>query len=203
MGSLGFIGAPCAWGSFDPELEKGPEALKNPTFLEELHLSGLDASWIAMVHLGKKIGELEFSSPQDAAPFVAEYNRRLSVIVEGLMREGTFPIVMGGDHSVSPGTWDAVSKYFRIRDEEMGLIWMSPALCACCEKSSQDHSLKGSLEDNKFLLREQALSSLLGCSEGLLPPVLSRGNILFPKKTVLIGVHNMAEEEEKLVKEPE
>jgi len=40
------------------------------------------------------------------------------------LEEGQFPISLGGDHSVAVGTVSGISKFYRERNETIGLIWI-------------------------------------------------------------------------------
>ena len=45
-------------------------------------------------------------------------------MVEHASDEDRVPLVLGGDHSVAMGTVAGMSRHFRKRGEEMGLIWV-------------------------------------------------------------------------------
>ena len=40
------------------------------------------------------------------------------------LAKGSTPLVLGGDHSIAVGTVGGVSRFFRMRGEKVGLIWI-------------------------------------------------------------------------------
>ena len=43
--------------------------------------------------------------------------------VDAALGEGALPVVLGGDHSIAMGTIAGVSRHFRLKDEQIGLVW--------------------------------------------------------------------------------
>ena len=52
---------------------------------------------------------------------IQEVCDRLAAVIEGAVREGGFPIVLGGDHSIAMGTLAGLK---RARGEPPGLVWI-------------------------------------------------------------------------------
>jgi arginase len=49
--------------------------------------------------------------------------RELSDRVEGALEKERFPVVLGGDHSIAIGTIAGVSRFYKKRDDKLGLVW--------------------------------------------------------------------------------
>ena len=54
-------------------------------------------------------------------PVIREVCEQLAVLVERVVRENGFPIVLGGDHSIAMGT---LAGLYRARGKQPGLIWI-------------------------------------------------------------------------------
>lgn len=55
---------------------------------------------------------------------VSETCRRQAAWVEGILREGATPVVLGGDHSIAIGTVAGVASFYRKKRQRIGLIWL-------------------------------------------------------------------------------
>jgi arginase len=55
---------------------------------------------------------------------IAATTGRIADRVESSMDEGCFPLVLGGDHSVAIGTVSGLSRYFKKRGEQLGVVWV-------------------------------------------------------------------------------
>jgi len=57
-------------------------------------------------------------------PQIAATCERLAALVGQTLGRGSLPVVLGGDHSVAVGTTGGVARFFREREEKVGLIWL-------------------------------------------------------------------------------
>jgi arginase len=55
---------------------------------------------------------------------ITEICRRLADSVERSMDAGAFPLALGGDHAQAIGTISGISRHYRKRGEEIGVIWV-------------------------------------------------------------------------------
>ena len=55
---------------------------------------------------------------------ITDVSRRSFEIVTNVLAEGAFPLVLGGDHSLSIGTVSALAAYLARSDESLGLLWI-------------------------------------------------------------------------------
>lgn len=55
---------------------------------------------------------------------ITEVARRSFAIVSDVLEKGAFPLVLGGDHSLSIGTVSALAAHFAKSDESLGLLWI-------------------------------------------------------------------------------
>ena len=54
---------------------------------------------------------------------VAVANRTSELVARGL-KEGCFPLILGGDHSLSIGSVGAIAEHYRSKGESIGVIWV-------------------------------------------------------------------------------
>jgi len=105
-------------------VDMGPSALRIAGLTEKVKEMGYDV---------RESGAVYASGPEATAPgesrtrFLAEITdvcERSHAIVREVLADGCFPLVLGGDHSLSIGTVSAVAAHHRARGERIGLIWV-------------------------------------------------------------------------------
>lgn len=113
------IGMPIDLGQGRRGVDMGPSAIRYAC-LQDL-----------LVSLGYQVGDLGdqvIPSPESLAitdpslkylPVIREVNERLAETVSGVMEKGDFPLILGGDHSLSIGTIAGVARHIR----KLGVIW--------------------------------------------------------------------------------
>ncbi len=110
------IGVPIDLGSRPLGVEMGPWAIRYAGMAEALEFNGFqyeDAGDLAVRGMGRV-------RRRDQADEIAEISEELSALVEGSVREGYVPVVLGGDHSASIGSIAGVSKAC----ERLGVLWL-------------------------------------------------------------------------------
>ena len=116
------IGVPMDLGADRRGVDMGPSAVRYARLKEGLLALGVAT---ALDH-----GNIPVPVPESAPPEVANAKylpiiravcEELAGIVERVVREGGFPIVLGGDHSIAMGT---LAGLYRARGRESGLIWI-------------------------------------------------------------------------------
>jgi arginase len=70
--------------------------------------------------LGREPG----ADPRDYLPAIAAVCAELAALTEQAVREGTAPLVLGGDHSLGAGSVAGVATALDARGERLGLIWL-------------------------------------------------------------------------------
>lgn len=120
---------------------------------------------------------------------LTHFNTKLKKQVEQLLRIGSLPIVVGGDHSIAIGTWFANIEFLRHFGKELGLIWIDAHMDAHTFESSPSKAYHG-----------MPLATLLGYGPALIENH-NRLNKLLPKNLILIATRSYEEEEAKFLKE--
>jgi len=105
-------------------VDMGPSALR---------IAGLVPGLEALGYSVRELGTVNASGPELTPPGesrarylpeILEVCSRSHDLLVQAMEEGLFPLVLGGDHSLSMGTATAVADVHRKRGEQVGLIWV-------------------------------------------------------------------------------
>jgi arginase len=115
------IGVPMDLGADRRGVDMGPSAVRYARLKESLERLGI---------LVTDRGNLRVPVPESATvdeqnakyyPIIKAVCDELAGIVEGVVRAGSFPLVLGGDHSIAMGTIAGVA---RARGKAPGVIWV-------------------------------------------------------------------------------
>lgn len=106
------------------------------------------------------------------------------------MCEDKFPLVLGGDHSQAIGTISGLSKYYREKNEDIGVIWVD----AHTDMNTPGTSPSGNIHG-------MPLSSLLGFGHEKLTSLNGGVPSLKPENVAIIGARDVDFSEIPLVKE--
>jgi arginase len=104
--------------------DMGPSALHVAGLLPALQRLG--HAVVDIASLGTPSMEAVGSGASDARflASIAEVVAALADRVEQNVRDGRFPLVLGGDHSVAVGTVSGMARAFRARGERLGVVWV-------------------------------------------------------------------------------
>jgi arginase len=175
-----FIGAALGHGARDRRTEHGPQYLFSWGLMEQLAARGIEVAGGDIVHPA-------YRAPR-ATPLeiVAEVCAHLSQGVAQALRNGRFPVVLGGDHSCAVGTWSGVS-VARGR-KPIGLIWID----AHCDSHTPETSESGALHG-------MPLAALFGHGDARLTKIAHPGRKIDPAHAVLIGIRSFESGEMQLL----
>ncbi len=116
------VGVPMDLGASRRGVDMGPSAVRYARLHDKLR--GLAIGTINdHGNLDVPIRESAATADSHAKYFdvIQEVCDRLAAVIEGAVREGGFPIVLGGDHSIAMGTLAGLK---RARGEAPGLVWI-------------------------------------------------------------------------------
>jgi len=187
---IAIIGAPLDLGAGRRGVDMGPSALR---------LAGLNAKLESLGYQVQDLGNVSVAQPEstptgpDNAKYlgpIAKTCEKLAGIVDEALRQGKFPLVLGGDHSIAAGTLAGVTKSFRAEGQKIGLIWID----AHADMNTPESSPSGNVHGMP-----------LACCLGRGPRELSHLFGYAPKvegrNVVLIGLRDVDEHERTLVRE--
>lgn len=184
------IGVPMDLGASRRGTDMGPSALR---------IAGLGAAIRAMGYTLEReedifVPAMETRELEDSKarykPQILSVCTELAVRVKELMDGGTFPLVLGGDHSIAMGTVSGVAAHYRDRGEEMGLIWFD---------AHGDMNIPGVSPSGN--IHGMPLAHLLGRGDPDLAGILGFSPKLNPDKVVLIGIRDIDAGERRIIHE--
>ena len=102
----------------------GPSALRIAGITETIESLGHAVSEIGTVTAGGYETTDQGETKTRFLDEIVEVSLRVGMMVSQGMADGCFPLVLGGDHSLSIGSVGAVARHFQERGESIGLIWV-------------------------------------------------------------------------------
>src|SRR5580700_11039041 len=118
------LGVPLDLGQERRGVDMGPSAIR---------AAGLNAVLKGLNHQVEDAGNVpvKLAEEQPFGDRRAKYLNEISETCQEVanriyqtLEEGQFPISLGGDHSVAIGTISGISKFYREREQTLGLIWI-------------------------------------------------------------------------------
>lgn len=166
------IFAACSgWGAQVRDCEMGPEEL----------VKGLELSNIDILYPDTKAKHHPISVSQ-TLPLIQNFNLKLFHKVRKAVTNKEFPIVLGGDHSIAVGTWNAF-------DVPFGLLWIDAHMDSHTPKTSPSGAYHG-----------MPLAALLGYGALEMSQLVKSQAVVKPQSVALIGVRSFEEGEGALLK---
>jgi arginase len=122
------IGIPLGYGAGQTGSELGVDAMRASRIRGKLL-----ADHIAeMGYTLRDLGSIDIARPLNAAEagsktkYLAEMLETFEIAVpavKAVLDEGSFPVILGGDHSIAIASFSGVASHFHERSQDVGLIW--------------------------------------------------------------------------------
>jgi len=160
-GSIAVLGAPIDMGASQRGTLMGPAALRTAgllTVLEGLGFAVTDHGDLSIAGMA----DLADPPPVKANHYreIQRWTRALSRGGYELARSGAIPIFLGGDHSLSMGSVNAVSRYWREAGRELFVLWLDAHADYNTPATTLTANMHGMAAS--FLCGEAGLDRLLG-----------------------------------------
>ena len=165
------IGACSCWRAQIRACEKGPEVLVEGHVFERLKKKGIPIQQVEMLYPAKQASE-ENIPPAQSLPLIYDFNLKLAHAVQRAVQNGSFPVVIGGDHSIAIGTWNAFHQPF-------GLLWIDAHMDAHTPETTPSGAYHG-----------MPLAALLGHGNREMAQLVKKQPVLKPQNLALIGVRS-------------
>ncbi|CAM3612102.1 arginase [Cytobacillus oceanisediminis] len=183
---LSIIGMPMDLGQMRRGVDMGPSAIRYAgvnerlkSLFEEIHDQG-------DIAIGRPEVQVDPESNLRNLDLIAEKTEKLAEEVDNAIEAGSFPLVLGGDHSIAIGTLAGVSKHYT----NLGVIWYD----AHGDLNTAETSPSGNIHG-------MPLAVSLGIGHSLLTNVGGYGPKVKPENIVIIGARSLDEGERELIKE--
>jgi arginase len=141
VGRVDVVGVPMDLGASRRGVDMGPSAVRYARLHDKLTALGVGS---IVDHGNLQVPIRESASLDDATAkyfnVIQEVCNRLAAVVEGAVREGGLPIVLGGDHSIAMGTLTGLTK---ARGTPPGLVWIDAHADINSPESSSSGNVHG------------------------------------------------------------
>lgn len=185
---ISIIGVPMDLGQMRRGVDMGPSAIRYAGVVERLEQLQYEIEDKGDIKIGRASREEENSSLNNLRNLkaVSEGNQRLSEQVDEVILSGSFPLVLGGDHSIAIGTLAGVSKHY----ESLGVIWYD----AHGDLNTGETSPSGNIHG-------MPLAVSIGLGDETLTKIGGYAPKVKPENIVIIGARSLDEGEKELIKE--
>ena len=183
------LGVPMDLGSGRRGVDMGPSAIR---------IAGLDERLRELGHEVVDEGDLVIKNMEELkvgdvrARYLGEIARAAKVAagkIERIMGKGHFPLVLGGDHSISVGTVSGIAAFARAKRKKLGLLWID----AHGDINTPETSPSGNIHG-------MPVASLLGEGPGELTGIGSAAPKVDPRNVALVGIRSLDEGEKVRLK---
>ncbi|HBY63776.1 MAG TPA: arginase [Solibacterales bacterium] len=189
-GRIAVIGAPLDLGAGRRGVDMGASAIRVANLYGKLRSMGYEVDDLGNVAVEQA------ESVADEGPADARYLRQIAATcgllaekVDQALEAGSFPLVIGGDHSVAVGTVSGVSVNHRKRGQNLGLVWID----AHADMNTPETSPSGNVHG-------MPLACLIGLGPKELSGIGGYAPKVDPKNVALVGIRDVDQLEKKHVK---
>lgn len=170
-------------------VDMGPSAIR---------IAGLAEKLKSLGHLVNDEGDILIKAPEqqrvrdEKLKYLNEIVRGcnlLSTRIERIMSVKSFPLILGGDHSIAIGTLAGICNFNRRQNKTIGLIWFD----AHGDLNTNETTPSGNIHG-------MPLAACLGIGSKYLTSIGGEFTKIHPKNVVLIGIRELDEGEKKLIR---
>ncbi|HSU60805.1 MAG TPA: arginase [Bryobacteraceae bacterium] len=187
---IAILGAPLDLGAGRRGVDMGPSAVR---------LAGLNGKLESLGYTVEDLGNVLVAQQENTPtgrenakylPQIAKTCESLAAKVEAIQKDGKFPLVLGGDHSVAVGTVSGLSHAFRQKDEKIGLIWID----AHADMNTPDSSPSGNVHG-------MPLACCVGRGPHELTHIFGYAPKVEGRNVILVGIRDVDRREREVVRE--
>lgn len=184
---ISLIGVPMFFGSDKEGADFGPQKLREKNIVEVLNRNN---------HTVYDCGDIYVENIQDQQKYdyhstlkylkpIVEVNRNLAHQVYSALCSHSFPIIVGGDHSLGLGSISGVSKYY----DDIAVIWIDAHGDINTDETSPTGNIHG-----------MPLAAAMGLGYSDLTDLYYKGVKVKPENVFIIGARDLDEGEKELIK---
>jgi arginase len=186
MRKLSIIGMPMDLGQMRRGVDMGPSAIRYAGINERLKPLFDKIHDMGDIPIGRPEVVIDKESNLRNLDLVSEKSTLLAEKVDEVIQSGSFPLVLGGDHSIAIGTLAGVSKHYK----NLGVIWYD----AHGDLNTAETSPSGNIHG-------MPLAASLGIGHRSLTDIGGYSPKVKPENVVIIGARSLDEGEKILIKE--
>jgi len=187
---ISLIGVPMYLGAGRRGVDMGPSAIRYANILEKLTDLGHTVEDLGSIHVPEPTATPSREDPLKYLDEVVCVSNELAKRVESVMRAGSTPIILGGDHSISLGSGSGVANAV----DSPGIIWFDAHTDFNTSKTSPSGNIHGMI-----------LGALCGygdpsVGDPALVEVAGGGPHIDPHRVVIVGAREIDPGERELLK---
>lgn len=187
---VNIIGFPMDLGADRRGVDMGPSAIRIAGLQEKLSALGYNVHDSGDIKIEIKERQVITNPRLKYLDEIIKTSEILAGKVEDTLSNNSFPLCIGGDHSMALGTIAGISSYCRKNDLEMGVIWIDAHADMNTEETTPSGNIHGMPMAASLGIGNEKLTGL----RGFAPKVK-------PENCVLIGIRSIDELERKNIKE--
>ncbi|KMM55610.1 arginase [Bacillus glycinifermentans] len=184
------IGVPMDLGQLRRGVDMGPSAIRCAGVNERLESLSRDIEDLGDITIGQREDEREGgeSASEELRNLKAITNAslKLAQTVDKIVASDSFPLVLGGDHSIAIGTLAGLARHY----QNLGVIWYD----AHADVNTKETSPSGNIHG-------MPLAISMGIGHERLTGIYGDGAKVKPENIVIIGARSLDDGEKKLIRE--
>lgn len=183
------LGVPLGYGASMAGVDMGPAALRVARITQRIARLGYSV---------RDLGDMRLERPQsfpeedEKLKYVREISNaceQLAIEVEGILKAGQLPLILGGDHSIAIGSFAGAASYYKKQNETLGLIWFD----AHADMNTPESTPSGNIHG-------MPLAALFGYGAPELTNVAGFAPKLDPKMCSHVGARDIDPGEREMIK---
>lgn len=178
--NIRIIGMPTDLGASRRGVDMGASALRIAQLGEKLSHLGYDVEDVGNIPVAIRESVKLTDTRIRYLPEIFESSKQLKDVVYHSLKESRFPLILGGDHSLSLGSVAGVSRFYHERGERIGIIWID----AHGDINTPDTTISGNIHG-------MPLAHILGLGNNQLLSLFSTNPVVDPARVVLIGIRDL------------
>jgi arginase len=184
---ISIIGVPMDLGQSRRGVDMGPSAIRYAGVVERLEKLNYEIHDLGDIEIGRPGKDEEVSDGKlKYLKVVSEASDKLALEVNRVIESNSFPLILGGDHSIAIGTLAGISKHYK----NLGVIWYD----AHGDLNTGETSPSGNIHG-------MPLAVSLGIGHPALINIAGYSPKVRPENIVIIGARSLDEGERKLIRE--
>jgi arginase len=184
---ISIIGVPMDLGQARRGVDMGPSAIRYAGVVDRLEKLNYTIDDLGDIVIGQpeKVTDTPESNLKNLKA-VVEASEKLANTVDQAIQEGSFPLVLGGDHSIAIGTLAGVAKHYK----NLGVIWYD----AHGDLNTAETSPSGNIHG-------MPLAVSIGLGHPLLTGIGGFEPKIKPENIVIIGARSLDDGEKELIRQ--
>ncbi|WP_442597555.1 arginase [Neobacillus sp. D3-1R] len=183
---ISLIGVPMDLGQTRRGVDMGPSAIRYAGVVERLEELHFDIEDLGDIEIGRAERVQNAETNLKNLKSVAEGSEKLAATVDQAIKDGAFPLVLGGDHSIAIGTLAGVGKHYK----NLGVIWYD----AHGDLNTAETSPSGNIHG-------MPLAASLGLGHPALTEIAGYSPKVKPENIIIIGARSLDDGEKELIRE--